>query len=467
MYKRLAYVAIALSALLLLYCGCVQQNNTTSTTALEETTLTTPQATEPTTELSEETVPVPEAKGLPDGASCTMNPDCSSQYCTGNVCCRPGQCGKDGVCYDDRAHVGDCQCTGWEIKCPGNEETTSTAETTPEEPSTSYETTTSMQETSTSTTAPDESPVVTDISGRRIITTPEGISFYETVLTYWNIDEITQVNGKLVYSGNIGDHSYIVYDGVEVPGVDKYVIDIEDIGGKLAYLAHKSGPEEEYSIVYDGKEINPGYDEIGMIVDVGGKLAYTAYVYKPPKIIIVYDGKEVGTEYGDRYHPADFNGRLAYVAVKDGKAFIVYEGKKITPEYDGITSITEINGKLAYVAKQGDKYFVVYDGTESSRYGEIMGLKDWNGKIAYLAGNDFSHLTLVFDGKEYPVDGLYYTIVNGKPAYPSGGFIAYDGKEIHCPYKECDMDVLYGFNGKLICGMEINHTAKTVLLEEV
>ena len=362
---------------------------------------------------------------------------------------------------------------------PVEEHTTPAEETVPSTPNTrGYDLPTTMNEmpSSSSTTTSQYVPATIDGIGKRIVTSPEGVSFYETEVPYdWLLAE-TVVNGKLAYiAQNAPDHYFLVYDGNEIgkESHDFYYIPTE-VNGKLAYATiDDNGTWSKKGLIYDSKETGKQYTNFITIADVGGKLAYTAV--KNNTDIVVYDGREMGTEYDSADFPIDLNGKPAYIARKDHKDFVVWDGKEITPRYDHIESLIETDGKLAYIAVvgPGTERYVVYDGVESDRYPMIQYLSGSKGRIAYITSRGgFDEGELVFDGKV--VVNNYgdsrwkysYILVDGKLVYPVHNVINYNGKEIHCPYEPCEISHLNSYNGKLILVVTTGHD-KTVILQEV
>ena len=243
---------------------------------------------------------------------------------------------------------------------------------------------------------------------------------------YESIDEITEVAGKLAFTGSKNGKSFVVYDGKEKETTNDN-IEIIDIGGKITYIDHTEDtpggfPRSEF-VVHDWKS-GKEYDSIYLLKNVGGKVAYQVTSRSPYKEFLVYDGIEYGKEYNTFVY--SFIGeKLAYIASQDGKSFIVYDGKEIGKEYDSVDSISGIDGKLGYTAYKDGKSFIVYDGKEigeAEAYTDAT-LTDLNGKPVYIFGKSYKKdykKIIFYNGKK--------TVVNQVPPFLAQGMASVAGK---------------------------------------
>lgn len=243
------------------------------------------------------------------------------------------------------------------------------------------------------------------------------------------------------------NNRYIIYGGQKVGS--QYLNIMYMVGGKLAFRA--TGDKGDV-FVWQGKEYCGGYEELVYALDVGDRPA--CIVKQAGKQFLVYDGKEYGKEFESVWPEVRLiDGEPAYEAQTGRERFITWKGRKLFDKFpikvgkteceeqrqagkgmsvrcgnwqsgifDYIHSIMSVGNAIAFEGSRSeDKYVVVGDREEGPYLNVELGLKDVNGKLAYVARSDRDHAFVVLGGKQQEVFdsiyGLSLTVIGNQLAY--------------------------------------------------
>lgn len=207
-----------------------------------------------------------------------------------------------------------------------------------------------------------------------------------------------------------------------------------EVGGQLAYVAHKQVMSDEPEsmgdtkecVIYSGEQMGRCYDSVKGLTAVDGKPAFVA---TNGEDTFVVRGEEAIRELNSTVNSpiVAVGGRLAYKVSKNGEEVLVVNGQEIGQGYDFIDPrwLATINGSVAYRAEDDGEEFIVFRGDRrGEQYAEVAFPRNAGGELAYVGGNETGTLgenVVVYGGETLgeQYDGVYWEgwVVNGVPAF--------------------------------------------------